>query len=208
MASVLALTAAAATALLGTGTAHAEPIPLSTACGNITYNQQNSECVYSLQFNLNAFGFGLAVDGDFGDRTLAAVKWVQTKAHLQNPAITVDGQAGPMTITYIVGITGGMGGWPGKSLVAGPSNCMLWLWPHPNAQTASAEIDDNGGTCEGVLERSPDGGRSWAEVSSEHIITSGSVTTYDYSDNAGQLSRVCGYAWDGNGTVGGCTVAL
>lgn len=206
-ACALAMTAAAASAFLGTATAHADPIPLSTACGNITYGQDDA-CVYSLQLNLNAFGFGLSVDGNFGDHTLAAVKWLQTKAHLQNSAIAVDGQAGPMTITYILGFTDGLGGWSGKTVAAGPSNCTLWLWPHPNAQTASGSVDDNSGTCAGVLERSPDGGRSWSDVSSNHVITSGSVTTYDYSDNSTQLVRMCGYAWDGNSTVQACTLAF
>lgn len=193
--------------LIAAGPAHAEIAPLTTNCGNLTYGMNHSNCVMFLQYNLNAFGFGLSVDGNFGDNTLAAVKWLQTKAHLQDSAIAVDGQAGPMTISWIVGITGGVGGWPGKELQAGNSNCLLFVFPHPNAKTASAQIDDNSGTCGGVLERSTDGGHTWTEVSSFHVITSGSVTTYSYADNASELARVCGYAWNGTeDTQGGCTV--
>ena len=198
---------AALSGLVAAAPARADVMPLSTNCGNLVYGMNGSDCVSSLQYNLNAFGFGLSVDGNFGSATLSAVKWLQTKAHLTNSAIGVDGQAGPMTITYIVGITGGMGGWPGKALQAGNSNCLLFLFPHPNAQTASAEIIDNSGTCGGVLERSTDGGQSWTEVSSYHVITSGSVTTYSYADDAGELARVCGYAWNGtSNTQSGCTV--
>jgi peptidoglycan hydrolase-like protein with peptidoglycan-binding domain len=204
---IVAAIVVAVSGFLTAAPAHAEISPLGTWCGNLVYGMNNS-CVASLQYNLNAFGFGLSVDGQFGNNTLAAVKWLQTKAHLQDSAIAVDGQAGSMTISWIIGITGGMGGWPGKALTAGGSSCTLFVFPHPNAQTASAQIIDNSGTCGGVLERSTDGGRTWTEVSTYHVITSGTLTTYSYTDNSGELARACGYAWNGNGTVQGCTIAF
>lgn len=205
--SMVAAAVVAVSGLVAAAPAHAEVSPLGTWCGNLVYGMNNS-CVASLQYNLNAFGFGLSVDGDFGDHTLAAVKWLQTKAHLQDSAISVDGQAGPMTISWIVGITDGTGGWPGKPLSAGGSSCLLFVFPHPNTQTATAEVIDYSGTCGGVLERSSDGGRTWSEVSSYEVITSGSRQTTAATDNSGELTRACGYAWNGNGTVQGCTIAF
>lgn len=47
--------------------------------------------------------------------------------------------------------------------------------------------------CNGVLQRSTDGGRTWTDVSSVHSVIDGqSVTTYNYWDGAGYLCRVYG----------------
>ena len=48
--------------------------------------------VKTLQTRLNAWGATLAVDGDFGSATLAAVKAFQTAHHL-----SMDGIVGPLT---------------------------------------------------------------------------------------------------------------
>ena len=50
------------------------------------------EGVKWIQYRLNHFGYGLAVDGDFGSKTLAAVKDFQSKKGL-----TVDGIVGKLT---------------------------------------------------------------------------------------------------------------
>ncbi|MHC3467865.1 peptidoglycan-binding protein [Streptomyces sp. 7R007] len=53
---------------------------------------QTSGCVTELQNLLNAHGAGLVVDGEFGARTLYAVREYQSSV-----AIAVDGQVGPQT---------------------------------------------------------------------------------------------------------------
>ena len=93
--------AASVTAIAGvglaTGTANAAsaPAPIkltSSACPtNISYGQHNG-CVTELQELLNKHGAHLAVDGDFGPATLAAVKSYQS-----SHGLSVDGIVGPKT---------------------------------------------------------------------------------------------------------------
>lgn len=54
------------------------------------------DCVRSLQHNLNALGFGLAEDGEYGARTRLAVYYYQTWAGIQ-----ADGMAGPQTMSSL-----------------------------------------------------------------------------------------------------------
>ena len=52
--------------------------------------------VTALQQNLNKLGYGIAVDGDFGEGTHAAVTHIQ-----KSFGYTVDGAAGPATQALI-----------------------------------------------------------------------------------------------------------
>ena len=68
---------------------------VNTSC--CIYHGEVSKRVEHLQAYLNWYGnYGLAVDGEFGDKTLAAVKDFQKKQ-----GITVDGIVGPNTITVM-----------------------------------------------------------------------------------------------------------
>ena len=183
------------TALLLTGaaTASATPAPIdyhSSSCPtSLTYNEDDG-CVVYLQQMRNTLGFGLSVDGQFGANTESAVKWVQTKAHLQDGSVSVDGQAGPVTKGWIDKF------YEGTAIEPGPSNaCAISLNAFPNSGTASANIAqiNDSATCTGWLQRSDDGGKSWIQESSQHTIAGPGqyVTTYAYSDDADQIAQVC-----------------
>ena len=198
----------AALLLTATATASAAPAPIDYHSGScptsLTYNEDDG-CVVYLQQLLNTLGFGLSVDGQFGANTEAAVKWVQTKAHLQDSSVGVDGQVGPVTKGWIDDF------YEGTAEEPGPSNaCAISLNAFPNTGGASANIAqiNDAATCTGWLERSDDGGQSWTQVSGQHTIggPGQSVTTYVYSDDASQLARVCvHYVGSGqNGTA--CTI--
>ena len=78
--------AAAVNKQLGVVAAPAQP-----ANQNLYYGSKG-EAVKDLQTDLNQLGYNLAVDGDFGSKTQAAVKDFQKKNKL-----TVDGIVGPLT---------------------------------------------------------------------------------------------------------------
>lgn len=65
--------------------------PAQPANQNLYYGSKG-EAVKDLQTDLNQLGYNLAVDGDFGSKTQAAVKDFQKKNKL-----TVDGIVGPLT---------------------------------------------------------------------------------------------------------------
>ncbi|HEV2373076.1 MAG TPA: peptidoglycan-binding protein [Streptosporangiaceae bacterium] len=79
------------------------PIPLtSSACPTDISEGQISGCVTELQELLNEHGANLAVDGDFGPATLAAVKTYQA-----DHGLSVDGIVGPQTKASLTGSGGG-----------------------------------------------------------------------------------------------------
>ncbi|NUP47180.1 MAG: peptidoglycan-binding protein [Catenulispora sp.] len=204
-----ALTSAAAIAaalVVFPATAQASSVPAPILwdgpnCGTIQYGQING-CVTSLQMELNKFDFGLSVDGDFGGHTLDAVKWVQTKAHLQDPSVAVDGNVGPVTKTWIRTFEN-LSYLPlGVVVYTGSAECTVQLDPHPNAGTASGVISWDGGTCSGAMYLSNDGGRSRVQSSGYHSITSGYVPFYPYTDTASQLEEVCVTATDATHSSG------
>lgn len=78
--------AAAVNKQLGVATAPAQPVNQ-----NLYYGSEG-EAVKDLQTDLNQLGYNLAVDGEFGSKTQAAVKDFQQKNKL-----TVDGIVGPLT---------------------------------------------------------------------------------------------------------------
>ena len=202
-------------ALLGAGVAlaapaNADPGPVEALQGsacptNITEGSTSTWCVDTLQAALRQLGFTLQVDGQFGPQTVAAVKWVQTKAHLQNSSVGVDGQVGPVTKSWLVHFV------EQQSVDLG-GECGLDLISHPDSGTAQAMItegDTSGADhCTGYLQRSDNGGRSWYAVSGEHTESYGeSVTTYAYADSASQLEEVCGSSVT-NSVNSGCTAAF
>lgn len=68
----------------------------STAGSDVLKKGSEGPAVRTLQENLNKFGYGLNVDGKFGDSTHGAV------VHLQKAfGYTVDGMVGPGTQTLI-----------------------------------------------------------------------------------------------------------
>ena len=82
---------------------------------------------------------------------------------------------------------------------------LLGTWNTPNYWTAARITAASGifGECEGWLERSTNGGASYSIVSSIHTEQAGqSVTTYNYWDGNGDLSRACGF-FDGFTTLAG-----
>src|ERR1044072_2186618 len=160
----------AALLLASSATAFAAPAPIdyhSSSCPtSLTYGEDDG-CVVYLQEMLNTLGFGLSVDGQFGANTESAVKWVQTKAHLQDGSVSVDGQAGPVTKGWIDTF------YHGTALQPGPYNaCSISLNAFPDTGGASANIAqiNDSATCTGWLERSDNGGASWIQVSSQHTI--------------------------------------
>ena len=177
------------------------------SCGNIVYGDYDG-CVTSLQENLNNLGFGLSVDGQFGNGTLAAVKWVQTKAHLTDSSVSIDGQVGPVTKSKIRYFEFPTYAPMSANVYAGNAACIVQLDPHPGAQTASGVISDSGGTCAGAMYLSRDGGKSWIQSSGYHTITSGYVQFYSYADTASELERVCVTAISGSQSSSGCTVGF
>ncbi|MFC1419152.1 peptidoglycan-binding domain-containing protein [Streptacidiphilus cavernicola] len=208
--AVLVGGAAAATVLVATPSAWATPAPISyhsTSCPNsLTYNEDDG-CVVYLQQMLNTLGFGLSVDGQFGANTLSAVKWTQTKAHLQDSSVGVDGQVGPVTKGWIDKF------YAQSSRQPGPSNaCSIVLNPSPTsgAGGASATIAqiNNSATCTGWLERYSNG--SWSQVSGQHTIGGPGqwVTTYVYADTSTELARACVH-YVGSGVSGTtCTIGF
>ncbi|MFL6116690.1 MAG: peptidoglycan-binding protein [Catenulispora sp.] len=74
----------------------------SPACPDQLYQGMVDSCVSTLQSLLNAHGHALAVDGNFGPDTLAAVKAFQAAAGL-----AVDGIVGPNTKTALYSNVGG-----------------------------------------------------------------------------------------------------
>jgi hypothetical protein len=210
-----ALTAITTIGLLMVGVSAATPASAGTpppvpfdgpSCGTLHLGEVDG-CVTSLQSYLNDLGFGLSVDGQFGANTLAAVKWVQTKAHLTDASVSIDGQVGPVTKSKIRYFDPGYYSF----LYAGNATCALVLQTHPNTGNADALISNDGGTgtCTGQLYRSEDGGRSWNAASGSHTLQpGGQLQTYNYSDNSSELEMVCGDANDGGHDAQGCTVAF
>ncbi|TDT97542.1 putative peptidoglycan binding protein [Streptomyces sp. 846.5] len=202
--------AAAAAVLVTAPSASATPAPInyhSSSCPTSLTDGEDDGCVVFLQQTLNTLGFGLSVDGQFGGNTLAAVKWAQTKAHLQDSSVGVDGQVGPVTKAWLDKF------YEQTSLQPGPSNaCSISLNPSPGSSAASATIAqiNNSASCTGWLERSDNGGASWYQVSGQHTIGGPGqwVTTYDYSDSSTQLAKACvHYVGSGqNGTT--CTIGF
>lgn len=183
----------------------------SSSCPtSLTYGE-NDGCVAYLQDLLNTFGFGLSVDGQFGSHTLSAVEWVQTKAHLHNSSVSVDGQVGPVTKTWIDNF------YHNTSYQTGPSTaCAIDLATNPNyapyngSASATVAQSNDAATCTGWLERSDNGGASWYAVSGRH--TPGGpgqwASTGLYSDDPTQLTRACVY-YVGSGTSGtDCTIGF
>jgi len=72
--------------------------------GTVKYGSRGDE-VSQLQTMLNQYGYGLAVDGIFGDKTLAAVKQYQ-----QSQGLSVDGIVGGNTWGALTGGGGSSGG--------------------------------------------------------------------------------------------------
>ena len=202
--------AAAVTLLVAAPSASATPAAIdyhSSSCPSSLTDGEDDGCVVYLQQMLNTLGFGLSVDGQFGGNTLSAVRWVQTKAHLQNGSVGIDGQVGPVTKGWIDKF------YDQTALQPGPSNaCGISLNPSPGSGTASGTISqiNDSATCTGWLERSDNGGASWIQVSGQHAIGGPGqwVTTYAYSDGSTQLARTCvHYVGSGaNGTT--CTIGF
>jgi hypothetical protein len=72
---------------------------------------------------------------------------------------------------------------------------LLGTWDGYGDDYAAARIIDNSSwwECDGVLQRSTDGGQTWTDVSGYHQLGPGqSVTTYNYWDGDGYLCRVWG----------------
>ncbi|MFC1420231.1 peptidoglycan-binding domain-containing protein [Streptacidiphilus cavernicola] len=212
--TVLATLAMCGTGLvLGVAPAQADPGTVEALQGaecppNITQGSTNTWCVDTLQYALQTLGFTLQMDGQFGPQTVAAVKWVQTKAHLQSSSVGIDGQVGPVTKAWLVHFV------ENRSIDLG-QGCGLGLvaWPNSGSGTAQAtisEYDTSGNDhCTGYLERSTDGGKNWNTVSSEHTESgTQSVTTYAYADNSGELDKVCGQSVSTTLVNGGCTDAF
>jgi peptidoglycan hydrolase-like protein with peptidoglycan-binding domain len=83
---------------VSTTTGAPAPIALdSSSCPSNMTEGENDGCVTTLQSFLNSWGQHLAVDGDFGAHTLAAVEAFQSASGL-----SVDGQVGPATKAKIV----------------------------------------------------------------------------------------------------------
>lgn len=99
VAAVAGVGLAAGTANAATAASAPAPIKLtSSACpADISYGQ-HSGCVTELQELLNKHGAHLAVDGDFGPVTLAAVKSYQS-----SHGLSVDGIVGPKTKASLEG---------------------------------------------------------------------------------------------------------
>jgi len=90
--------------LLVASPASAAPAPInlfSSSCPGVIQQGQISGCVTELQNLLNRHGAGLVVDGDFGPRTLYAVRAFQSAT-----AIAVDGLVGPQTKTKLYTTSG------------------------------------------------------------------------------------------------------
>ena len=101
VAAVSAVAVAGVALAAGTANAATAPAPIkltSSQCpADISYGQ-HSGCVTELQQLLNKDGARLAVDGDFGPATLAAVKNYQSRHGL-----SVDGIVGPLTKASLEG---------------------------------------------------------------------------------------------------------
>ncbi|WP_377273933.1 peptidoglycan-binding protein [Peterkaempfera sp. SMS 1(5)a] len=202
-----------AAALAWPSSASAEPgtvgsLSSSECPTNIVKGSTNSWCVSTLQSVLQQLGFDLSVDGQFGDQTLAAVKWVQTKAHLQDSSVGVDGQVGPVTKRWLETFID-------NQVVSLGDGCGLDLITSPNSGSGTAQAyiseyaADGAGYCTGTLFRSTDGGRSWTAVSGEHTEANNqSVTTYAYADTSTELAKVCGTGTGPNLVDSGCTAAF
>ena len=76
----------------------------SASCPANIVEGQSGGCVSTLQALLNGKGQSIAVDGEFGPKTLAAVKSFQSSASL-----TVDGEVGPNTKAALYSNIGGGG---------------------------------------------------------------------------------------------------
>ena len=87
-------------ALYGGGT-ESGSIDLRSDCGILTEGSSGA-CVSKLQKLLNTFGAGLAVDGDFGPGTAAAVRNFQA-----SKGLTADGIVGPATKKALYGQSSG-----------------------------------------------------------------------------------------------------
>lgn len=98
-AAIAGVAVSAGTANAATARSAPAPIKLSSAqCPTDVSYGQKSGCVTELQELLNKHGAHLAVDGDFGPATLAAVKSYQS-AH----GLAVDGIVGPKTKASLEG---------------------------------------------------------------------------------------------------------
>lgn len=213
LAAVVSAGAVVAAGIAFAAPASATPAPInysSSSCPtSLTYGEDDG-CVVYLQQVLNELGFGLSVDGQFGSNTLAAVKWTQTKAHLQNSSVSVDGQVGPVTKSWINTFIDGISKQPGPSNACGIS---LNIYPDYAADDggASATIAqiNNSATCTGWLQRSVNGG-GFTIVSDQHTIGGPGqyVTTDIYSDNPTQLTEACVHYSGAGGTGTTCTVAF
>lgn len=206
----------AALALVGASLAWAAPASAEPGtvyslegsnCPTNIVEGQSGWCVDTLQTVLQQLGFSISADGEFGPQTLAAVEWVQTKAHLHDSSVSIDGQVGPVTkswlVTFITGQSVSLGVDCGLDLITNPDS---------GSGTAQAYISEGGSSgdyCSGALYRSTDGGGTWTQVSGEHTESSGqSVVTYAYADTASELARVCGTGTAPGLVDGGCTVAF
>jgi peptidoglycan hydrolase-like protein with peptidoglycan-binding domain len=95
---LMVATLAAVGLSLGAATAaSASDVPSLSSCSSqLLVMGSQGDCVRSLQHNLDALGFGLKQDGQYGPRTRLAVVYYQTWAGIQ-----VDGMAGPQTMSNL-----------------------------------------------------------------------------------------------------------
>ncbi|CRK56505.1 N-acetylmuramoyl-L-alanine amidase [Alloactinosynnema sp. L-07] len=100
----------------------------------------NSEAVKGAQVQLNRYGYGLTVDGDFGGGTHNAAVAFQTAQGLEN-----NGNIGPMTWQALVGGTpGGGGGTSGYSLPLAKSALPRGEYDDPHHDYPAIDLPVNG----------------------------------------------------------------
>ncbi|MEN3359681.1 MAG: hypothetical protein V7637_3663, partial [Mycobacteriales bacterium] len=126
----------------------------SAACPSNIVEGMGGGCVSTLQAMLNGKGQQIAVDGDFGPQTAAAVRAFQSSA-----GIAVDGQVGPQTKAALYSNIGGGGGsgapapinlnsssCPGNIVQGQKSGCVTELQSLLNHHGADLAVDGDFGS--------------------------------------------------------------